>query len=142
MLGDRSAAVWVYTVLVLVGILGAASDAILNQWARTNRPLWLLAAYLAWLVVATLLGVILRWQYFTFAGAVVVFLLVNSAAAILLDRVLFAGRLTAWEWVGVALAVLAMCCIEVGRAKSHAAAAAAADGPPAPGPGADVGSVD
>ena len=53
-------------------------------------------------------------------------LLEHDFAAILLDVTFFSGKLTAWEWVGIALAVVAMCCIEVGRAKSHAQAAAQA----------------
>ena len=112
--------VLVYGTLAAAGVLGAASDAVLNQWARTNRLPWLLAAYAAWLAVATLLGLVLRWQYFSFGGAVVLFLVVNSAGAVLIDLRFFAGRMTAWQWAGVALAVAAVCCIEVGRAKAHA----------------------
>ena len=112
--------VLVYVVLILVGILGAISDAILNQWAKTNQTAWLLAAYCSWIAVATLLGYILKWRYFTFGGAVVVFLLVNSAMAVLLDYKLFGGKMTAWQWVGITLAIVAMCCIEIGRGKSHA----------------------
>ena len=37
--------VLVYSVLIAVGTLGAISDAILNQWARTGRISWLLMAY-------------------------------------------------------------------------------------------------
>ena len=105
----------VYLVLIAAGLLGAASDALLNQWARTGRWPWLLTAYGAWLVVATLLGLILRWGYFGFGAAVVLFLLVNSLAALVLDRALFAGKLTPWGWVGVVLAVAAIVCIELGR---------------------------
>ena len=112
--------VLVYGTLAAAGVLGAASDAVLNQWARTNRLPWLLAAYAAWLAVATLLGLVLRWQYFSFGGAVVLFLVVNSAGAVLIDLRFFAGRMTAWQWAGVALAVAAVCCIEVGRAEAHA----------------------
>lgn len=105
----------VYVVLVLAGLLGAASDAVLNQWAKTGRVGWLLGAYLSWLVVATLLGLILRWGYFGFGAAVVLFLLVNSVGALILDWTLFSGRLSAWGWVGVGLAVAAIVCIELGR---------------------------
>jgi multidrug transporter EmrE-like cation transporter len=112
--------VLVYVVLLGAGVLGAISDAILNQWAKTNQTVWLLAACASWIAVATLLGLILKWQYFTFGGAVVFFLLVNSAGAVLLDYKLFGEKMTAWQWAGIALAIMAMCCIEIGRAKSHA----------------------
>jgi drug/metabolite transporter (DMT)-like permease len=99
--------------------LGAISDAILNLWAKTNQTMWLLAAYGSWIVVATLLGFILKWQYFTFGGAVVLFLLVNSAGAVLLDYQLFGEKMTGWQWTGISLAIVAMCCIEIGRAQTH-----------------------
>jgi drug/metabolite transporter (DMT)-like permease len=105
----------VYAVLVVVGTLGAISDAILNQWARTGRTSWLMAAYASWLVVATLLGYILRLNYFTFGAAVVLFLMLNSVAALILDYALFAGRLTARGWLGIGLAVAAIICIESSR---------------------------
>ena len=105
----------VYGVLIIVGALGAISDAILNQWAKTGRLSWLLGAYASWLVVATLLGIILRWGYFSFGAAVVLFLLVNSVGALILDFVLFTGRLYIWGWVGIGLAVAAIICIELSR---------------------------
>lgn len=107
--------VLVYSVLVAVGTLGAISDAILNQWARTGRTSWLMLAYASWIVVATLLGYILRLNYFTFGAAVVLFLMVNSVAALILDYALFAGRLTARGWLGIGLAVAAIICIESSR---------------------------
>ena len=107
--------VLVYSVLVAVGTLGAISDAILNQWARTGRTFWLVLAYASWIVVATLLGYILRLNYFTFGAAVVLFLMVNSVAALILDYALFAGRLTARGWLGIGLAVAAIICIESSR---------------------------
>jgi multidrug transporter EmrE-like cation transporter len=105
----------IYAILALAGILGAASDAVLNQWARNGRLGWLLAAYVSWLVVATLVGMILRMGYFGFGAAVVLFLLVNSVGAIILDRVLFGGRLSLMGWVGIGLAFAAIVCIELGR---------------------------
>jgi hypothetical protein len=105
----------VYGLVVVVGAIGAISDAILNQWAKTGKLSWLLAAYASWLVVATLLGITLRWGYFSFGAAVVLFLLVNSVGALVLDHVLFSGRLSAWSWVGIGLALAAIVCIELGR---------------------------
>ena len=107
--------IMVYGLVIAVGGLGAISDAILNQWARTGRLSWLLATYAAWVTVATLLGFILRWGYFSFGAAVVLFLLVNSLAALILDYQLFAGRLSLLSWVGVGLAIAAIFCIELGR---------------------------
>lgn len=115
----------VYSLLVAVGVMGAFSDAILNQWARTGRLPWLLASYGAWILVATALGFILRWGYFSFGAAVVLFLMVNSVAALLLDRVMFAGRLTPRGWLGIALAIAAIVCIESSRPHDSPAPVAA-----------------
>lgn len=112
---DTPSRLVVYAVLVFAGLLGAASDAVLNQWTKTGRLAWLLGAYALWLAVATLLGLILRWGYFGFGAAVVLFLLVNSVGALVLDRTLFSGKLSPLGWVGVGLAVAAIVCIEVGR---------------------------
>ena len=120
--------VLVYAVLIVVGSLGAISDAILNQWARTGRTSWLLLAYASWIVVATLLGYILRLNYFTFGAAVVLFLMVNSVAALILDRALFAGRLTARGWLGIGLAVAAIICIESSRPHDSTAGSATVPG--------------
>ena len=112
----------VYAVLIVAGMLGAASDAVLNQWARTGKFGWLLAAYASWLAVATLVGLVLRWGYFEFGAGIVLFLLVNSAGALVLDRTLFGGKLSPWGWVGVGLAVAAIACIELGRSHTGTSA--------------------
>lgn len=116
---DGASRFLIYGVLVIVGLLGAISDALLNEWAQRRRMTWLLAAYAAWLVVATLLGVILRRGYFSFGAAIVLFLLVNSVAALALDVRFFGGRLNAWGWLGIGFALVAMACLELGR--PHAA---------------------
>jgi drug/metabolite transporter (DMT)-like permease len=105
----------VYAVLIVVGLMGAISDAIVNQWARTGRLSWLLASYACWIVVATLLGYILRLNYFTFGAAVVLFLMVNSVGALLIDHTVFGGRLTGRGWLGIGLAVAAIVVIEWSR---------------------------
>jgi len=116
---DWKRIVLIYLFVFVVGLIGAISDALLNQWAKTDSLWWLLGAYLSWFVVATLLGFLLKWQFFTFSGAVVLFLLVNSVGAIVIDTSVFGERLTVWQWVGMAFAIAGMCCIEIGRAQSH-----------------------
>jgi hypothetical protein len=115
MLGDWGRAVSVYGLLVLIGLLGAVADAVLNQWAKSGRVGWLLAAYLSWVVVATALGYLLKLGHFSFSGAVVGFLLSNTAFAVLLDYLFFSGRLGSWQWAGIACAVVALCLLEMGR---------------------------
>lgn len=105
----------VYALIFVVGLLGAGSDAVLNQWAKSGHWTWLVTAYVMWLVVATLLGLIFRSGYFGFGAAVLLFLLANSVGALALDFLLFAGKLTPLGWFGIVLALLAIVCIEAGR---------------------------
>jgi drug/metabolite transporter (DMT)-like permease len=112
---DATSRVPVYALLIVVGALGAISDAILNEWARRGRLSWLFAAYASWIVVATLLGFILRRGYFNFGAAVVLFLLSNSVAALILDHRLLGGRLNGWGWIGIGLSVAGIICVELGR---------------------------
>jgi hypothetical protein len=115
----------VYGLLIVVGVFGAIGDATLNLWARSNRPLWLLVSYLIWIGVATLFGLVLKWERFTFGAAVVLALLVHSVAAIVIDRAYFGGRLSVWEWAGIACACAAITLIEIGRSTAPRAAAQA-----------------
>ena len=116
----------VYGLLVLIGVAGAVGDAALNHWARSNRPAWLVASYLIWIGVATLFGLVLKWDRFSFGAAVVLSLLVHSVFAVGIDRVFFGGRLGGWQAVGLACACAAILLIEVGRAADGPAASPAA----------------
>jgi hypothetical protein len=105
----------VYGLLVVIGVAGAIGDATLNHWARSNRPAWLVASYLIWIGVATLFGLVLKWDRFSFGAAVVLSLLVHSVFAVGIDRVFFGGRLGWWQAAGLACACAAVLFIEVGR---------------------------
>lgn len=105
----------VHGALIGVGMLGAVSDALLNQSARTNRFARLLSAYARWLAVATPPGLLPRWNYFGFGAAVVLFPPVNSIGALVLDFALFSGRFTVWTSIGILFAIAAIVCIEMGR---------------------------
>lgn len=109
----------IYVIVVLAGLLGAVSDVVLNQWARTGKTGWLIAAYACWLIVATVVGLILRADYFGFGAAIVLFLLVNSMGALILDRALYGSRLSGLSSLGIVLAIIAMICIEMGRDHSN-----------------------
>jgi len=87
-----------YLALILLGLLGAISDATLNQWAKASRTGWLLLSFSLWIAVATLLGLMLEGGNFGFGPAVVVFLLANCVAAAVLDHVWFGRRSTPLEW--------------------------------------------
>lgn len=106
---------WVYGLLIIVGIVGAIGDIAINQWAKSHRFEWWLASCAIWIGVATLFGVLLRWQYFTFGVAVVLALLVHSALALIWDAAWERTKLSPLQWLGVFCALLAFCLIEIGK---------------------------
>jgi hypothetical protein len=118
----------VYGLLVAIGVAGAIGDATLNHWARSNRPAWLVASYLIWIGVATLFGLVLKWDRFSFGAAVMLSLLVHSVFAVGIDRVYFGGRLGGWQAAGLACACAAVLFIEDGRAADGGPAASPAGG--------------
>ncbi|MEO8538311.1 MAG: hypothetical protein ABI577_01130 [bacterium] len=105
-----------YVGMAGLGLLGAISDATLNQWAESHRSVWLIASYLLWLAVATLFGLFLRSDHLTFGIAVIVFLTVNCAFALVLDVAVFDGSISRQQWLGVAFAAAALVLLETGRA--------------------------
>jgi hypothetical protein len=105
-----------YALLVGVGLLGAISDAILNQWAKAGGAGWLVGSYVAWCAVATVLGVMFRAKHFAFGTAMVVFLLSNVVFALVIDRVAFEGRITKMQWAGIGMAVASLVVLELGKA--------------------------
>lgn len=107
-----------YAAMAGLGLLGAISDATLNQWAQSNRGAWLVLSYGLWIAVATLFGLILRAEHLSFGTAVIVFLTVNSAFALALDILVFGGSLNARQGLGVLMAVGAMAMLELGRSGS------------------------
>ncbi len=105
----------VYTLLALSGVLGAGGDALLNQWVRTSRILWLLPALSLWIVACSLFVLLLKLNYFDFSAAVLLALLIHSLLAVFIDRLWFGGRVTNAQWVGFLFAFAALVLIETGR---------------------------
>jgi drug/metabolite transporter (DMT)-like permease len=118
----------VYGLLVVIGVAGAIGDATLNHWARSNRTGWLVASYLIWIGVATLFGLVLKWDRFSFGAAVSLALLVHAVVAVGIDRIVFGERLGGWQAAGIACACAAVVLIEAGRAlETDSAATPTAD---------------
>lgn len=110
--------VGVYALIIAAGLLGAVSDAVLNQWAKIGGAAWLLASYVAWIAVATVLGFLFRSKHLSFSTTVVVFLVTNVVFVLLLDSLAFKEKVTGWQWLGIGLAIAAVVAIEFGRAPS------------------------
>lgn len=108
----------VYGVLVIVGLVGAVGDATVNQWVRSGRVLWWFVSCAIWIAAATLFGFVLWRRHFAFSIAVILALLVHSAAVLVIDRVCYSTKLTGLQWLGIVLAVVANCLMEIGKQAS------------------------
>jgi len=105
-----------YAMLALIGLTGAFGDATLNNWAKSSNFRWLWLSYGIWLVVATLFGLVLRWQRFSFSGAVALALVVHTITVTFIDRVYYGRQFSTWELMGLACAGVAIAAFEVGSA--------------------------
>lgn len=105
----------VYCLLVLVGLIGALGDVTVNQWARSNQIWWWIVSCFVWVLAATIFGSVLKLQHFTFGVAVVLALLVHSLCVLAFDYAWYKASLSRWQWLGVVCAILALCCVELGR---------------------------
>lgn len=106
---------WVYSLLVVVGFVGAIGDIAVNQWAKSHRVEWWLASCAIWIGAASLFGILLRWQHFSFGITVVLALLVHSGIVLVWDAIWERARLSPLQWLGVFCALLAVCLVEVGK---------------------------
>jgi len=107
-----------YTILIASGALGALGDVLMNHWAKSGKTLSLVASLFLWVVAVSAFAWLLKAGRFPFGGAVVLGLLVHSTTALIFDRLYFGGRLSIWQWGGIALAVLAMVLIDLGHAST------------------------
>jgi len=114
--------IWIYTVLVFVGIMGAAGDIAVNFWAKSHRFEWWVVSCLIWIGVATLFGVVLRWEHFAFGVAVILALLIHSICAVLFDWLWYKTNLTFAQWAGILMAIIAIGFIEGGKKTGEATA--------------------
>lgn len=105
----------IYTVLTFVGVMGAAGDIAINQWAKSHRWEWWVVSCLVWIATATIFGMILRWDHFKFGVAVILALLIHSICAVLFDWLWYKTNLTATQWIGIAIALIAIGFIEGGK---------------------------
>jgi multidrug transporter EmrE-like cation transporter len=115
---DLLKTLFTYALFVLGGTLGAFSDAALNQWARSSRVSWLLAGYGLWFLVATVLALLLKLNYFSFGGSIAVFTLSNVVVATLIDHFLYGSPLSRYHLAGIVCAVLAILFFEFGRTQA------------------------
>lgn len=105
----------VYSLLVLVGVIGAVGDIAVNQWAKSHRFEWWLTTCAIWIGAASLFGLLLRWQHFSFGVAVILALLVHSGVVLVWDAIWEGAKLSPLQWLGIFCAVLAFCLVEAGK---------------------------
>ncbi len=110
-----STKIFIYSVIIAVGIVGVIGDVAVYQWARSSRIEWWILSAIIWIGAATLFGLVLRQGYFTFGTAVILALLVHSISALLIDFFYYRVTLSHISLLGVTFALIALYLIEAGR---------------------------
>jgi len=106
-----------WILVVATGLIGAVADIVLSNWSRTNEFVWFLAGAVGFVVFMTGLGLIIR------RGAINGHPLAIALTLTVLFNIAFVAvwevhggtQLSALQWVGVALAVMAVTCFELGH---------------------------
>lgn len=106
---------WTWTALIAIGGLGGAGDIWVYEWARSGRTPWLAASCLAHGASVILFGLLLRWDGRAFCAAFMLSSVVHVALVVSADALFLGGRLTAAQWVGMALAAAAIVLLEASR---------------------------
>ncbi|MEZ6094836.1 MAG: hypothetical protein R3C03_11480 [Pirellulaceae bacterium] len=104
-----------WLVLIAIGVLGATGDAWAFQWARTDRCVWIVAACVVHVASVVLFGWMLGWDRHQFCSVFMISSLVHAGVVVAADVSLFSATLSGREWLGVALAVVAVVLLESGR---------------------------
>ena len=68
----------------------------------------------SWIAAVACFACVLKLQVFPFGAAVVLAPAVDAALAVIIDRLYFAGRLSAWQWAGIVCAAVAIILINIG----------------------------
>lgn len=103
----------IYFLVIAAGLIGAIGDALLNQWAKNGGRYWLLSAYIVWIITATIVGFLLKKEFFGIA--IVMFLLSNIAFVLIISRFHFSEHLSPMQWLGIAIAIIAVVLMEQGK---------------------------
>jgi multidrug transporter EmrE-like cation transporter len=96
----------IYFLIIATGLSSAVGDALINQYVRTNRLGWFLLGCLGWCTAAIFWSQILKQQLF--APSVALFFLGNIGIAALIGYFYFGDQLSLTQWIGIAIAIVAM----------------------------------
>lgn len=116
-----------YLMLILVGVAGAVGDILVSRWAKTDGIGWLLGSWLFWIASVTLFGYFLKSDRFAFSTAIsFIAFAAHGVVSLLFDFLFLQTRLSREEWLGIALAIIAVLVLEVGRVRREETATLAA----------------
>jgi multidrug transporter EmrE-like cation transporter len=111
-----------YLMLVLVGVAGACGDILVSRWAKTNGTGWLLGSWVFWIISVTLFGYFLKSDRFAFSTAIFIAFAAHGILSLLFELAVLKTKLSREEWLGMALAIIAVLVLEVGRSRREEAA--------------------
>jgi multidrug transporter EmrE-like cation transporter len=93
---------WIFAALIVVGVaLEVAGDIFLKKWADGGSRTWFVVGFTLYL--AGTLAWARSLKYEDLSKAAVLFTVANMLAVVVAGAALFGEKLTAWNWLGVAL---------------------------------------
>lgn len=102
-------------LLLASAVLSGAGDILIFQWARGRASWILLAGLAAWAVSLVLMGLLFRCCPLPLSIAVLLLIVVHLLLDAAWDLAAAGIRLTAWQWLGAALAAAALLLLHLGR---------------------------
>lgn len=107
---------WIW--VVLLGLFAALADVSLNQWSKTLSLNWFVVSAVLFIAFMTGFGVAMRLgaaRGYSLTLVVLVVLLLNIAGVGGWDVLIGGTRFTSLQVLGVALAIGAILCFELGK---------------------------
>jgi hypothetical protein len=107
-----------WILITCVGLIGAISDIVLNQWSKSLFIGWWAGAAVLFLAFMTAFGLSMRFglsQGYSLTMVVVVVLVANIAGVAIWEIFALESRFSSIQWLGIAFAVSAIIFFELGK---------------------------
>ncbi len=107
---------YVLLLLAIGGVILTVGDVVFKYWTLTSKPVLYVLGIPIYLVALLFLAESYKYQHM--AGASLVLTTLNTLLLVVVSSLLFREHLSPVQWVGIALGIAAVVCIQFG-ARAH-----------------------